>query len=108
MMMTPSARRSTAISRASHWILRNAGFACTAAAWTFMLVLSPRYRFFLPLAEKERSARIARCEPGEDHLGVASHGPPPRPSPFQGEGELPRRHADCAIKADGLAVDHRI
>src|SRR5580765_6738991 len=37
--MTPSGRRSTAISRSSHSILRKAGFVKTAAAFPLMLSL---------------------------------------------------------------------
>src|SRR6266581_5603517 len=42
-MMTPSPRRSTAISRSSHSILRKAGFVITAAAFPLILRL-PKYR----------------------------------------------------------------
>src|SRR5580692_2393798 len=40
--MTPSGRRSTAISRSSHSILRKAGLVNTAAAFPFILRL-PKY-----------------------------------------------------------------
>ena len=42
-MMTPSGRRSTAISRSSHSILRKAGFVKTAAA--FPLMSSPNFHY---------------------------------------------------------------
>src|ERR1700675_247870 len=41
--MTPSGRRSTAMSRASHSILRKAGFVSTAAAFPLILRL-PEFR----------------------------------------------------------------
>src|ERR1700760_1486455 len=41
--ITPSPRRSTAISRGSHSILRKAGFSSTAAAFPLILRL-PKYR----------------------------------------------------------------
>src|SRR5260370_21063085 len=39
--MTPSGRRSTAMSRASHSILRNAGFVSIAAAVALVAILVP-------------------------------------------------------------------
>src|SRR5215475_4066636 len=81
--MTPLSRRSTAISRGSHSILRKAGLA-SAAAVPSMLRL-PKYR---PLC-------------GSLFLS----------SPLRGDDSevgLPRRHADRAVEPDGLAIEHRI
>jgi hypothetical protein len=41
--MTPSARRSTAMSRSSQWILRKAGFVRTAAAALPLILRLPEF-----------------------------------------------------------------
>src|SRR3954469_2523216 len=107
MMMTPSGRRSTAMSRSSHWILRNEGFVgARAAAWTF-IVLSQGA--FLYLSLKGRG-RIASSDTSRVRVIVASphtdsH---PDPPPFRGREKSARRHPYRAVEANGLAVDHRI
>src|SRR5436189_2340208 len=63
-MMTPSGRRSTAMSRASHSILRKAGFVSTAAALPLILRL-PEYG---PL-------RILFSAPDIDRLSFFEEGP---------------------------------
>src|SRR5207237_10583292 len=63
-MMTPSRRRSTAMSRASHSILRKAGLVNTAAALPLILRL-PEYD---PL-------RILSSSPDIDRLSLFEKGP---------------------------------
>src|SRR2546421_8946733 len=63
-MMTPSGRRSTAMSRASHSILRKAGLVNTAAALPLILRL-PEYD---PL-------RILSSSPDIDRLSLFEKGP---------------------------------
>src|SRR3954454_17031509 len=68
-MMTPSGRRSTAISRSSHSILRKAGFVRTAAAFPLILRL-PEFAvscgpFFLSLDIN----RLSLLQKGSDAFG---------------------------------------
>src|ERR1700710_1316068 len=67
----------------------------------------------LPLWEK-----VARTQSVPDE-GVPQNSTPPPPVSHlprratlshkgRGEGKLPRRHADGAVEADGLAVEHRV
>src|SRR5882762_4164425 len=60
-MMTPSGRRSTAISRSSHSILRKAGLVSTAAAFPLMLRLqNPFCLVFRCFADPSLSPDIHR------------------------------------------------
>src|SRR5260221_807021 len=61
--MTPSSRRSTAMSRCSHSILRKAGFSSTAAAFTLILRL-PKYRSVLGLLSLFDIDRLSLFEKG--------------------------------------------
>src|SRR5664279_6617960 len=63
--MTPSGRRSTAISRASHSILRKAGFVKTAAAFPLILRL-PKYRSFADLFLPPDIDRLSLLQKGPD------------------------------------------
>src|SRR5579859_802334 len=63
-MIVPSPRRSTAMSRFNHWILRKAGFSSTVAAFPSILRL-PKYR---PLADSLLSSDI-------DRLSLFKEGP---------------------------------
>src|SRR6266436_5713775 len=61
--MTPSSRRSTAMSRCSHSILRKAGFSSTAATFPFILRL-PKYRPVLGLLSLFDIDRLSLFEKG--------------------------------------------
>src|SRR5216683_6424399 len=63
--MTPSSRRSTAMSRGSHSILRKAGFSSTAAAFPLILRL-PKYRSVLGLLSSLDIDRLSLFEKGPD------------------------------------------
>src|SRR6266567_4597974 len=118
--MTPSARRSTAISRSSHSILRKAGLVSTTAAFPLILRLQNPFRFvFRSFADPCRYRPIYTGVERIDHAGIerggVAHRPvgsfgSPSPRGLQGERgrKLPRRHADRAVEPDGLAVQHRV
>src|SRR5882672_1517755 len=63
--MTPSSRRSTAMSRGSHSILRKAGFSSTAAAFPLILRL-PKYRSVFGLLSSLDIDRLSLFEKGPD------------------------------------------
>src|SRR6266850_8133961 len=64
-MMTPSGRRSTAMSRASHSILRKAGFVSTAAALPLILRL-PEFSPLRILSSSLDIDRLSLFEKGPD------------------------------------------
>src|SRR3954451_8298935 len=64
-MMTPSGRRSTAMSRASHSILRKAGFVSTAAGLPLILRL-PEFRPVPVLSSSLDIDRLSLFEKGPD------------------------------------------
>src|SRR6185436_1640444 len=66
-MMTPSGRRSTAMSRASHSILRKAGFVSTAAALPLILRL-PEFSPLRILSSSLDIDRLSLFEKGPDAL----------------------------------------
>src|SRR6201991_1282039 len=61
----PSARRSTAMSRFSHSILRKAGFASTVAAFPSILRL-PKYRLSASFLLSSDIDRLSLFEEGPD------------------------------------------
>src|ERR1700759_4912376 len=63
--IVPSARRSIAMSRASHSILRKAGFSSTAAAFPLILRL-PKYRLFASSSLPSDIDRLSLFEEGPD------------------------------------------
>src|ERR1700749_3186065 len=63
--MLPSARRSTAMSRFSHSILRKAGFASTVAAFPSILRL-PKYRLSASFLLSSDIDRLSLFEEGPD------------------------------------------
>src|ERR1700692_349940 len=64
--MPPSARRSTAISRFSHSILRKAGFARTAAAFPLILRLPKYWSVFGSLSLALDIDRLSLLKKGPD------------------------------------------
>src|SRR5664279_4234923 len=65
--MTPSGRRSTAISRSSHSILRKAGFVKTGAAFPLILRL-PKYRSLADPFLSPDIHRLSLLQKGPDAL----------------------------------------
>src|ERR1700730_10286259 len=118
--MTPSGRRSIAISRSSQLILRNAGFVSATAAFPLM--------FRLPTLGLWRTFFLIFPTSSSSPWNAGTHTPCSLVVtrwllPFQSKNRrwlwvsprsrgrqqsLPRRHADRAVEADGLAVQHRV
>src|SRR5215218_1463728 len=123
-MMTPSARRSTAISRSSQSILRKAGLVITSAAFPLILRL-PEYfvlcgscSFDHPIVVPANAGTHTPCRLvvargkvllQQETLGVVGPGARAQLRTRPGRrGKLPWRHADGAVEADGFAVQHRV
>src|SRR3982074_346588 len=114
-MMTPSGRRSTAISRSSHSILRKGGLVSTTAAFPLILRLQNPFRlvfwsFADPCRYRLICTGVERIVPGSSTAALRADPLAHSGHPLQGERgrKLPRRHADRAVEPDGLAVQHRV
>src|ERR1700716_2796955 len=114
-MMTPSGRRSTAISRSSHSILRKGGLVSTTAAFPLILRLQNPFRlvfwsFADPCRYRLIYTGVERIVPGSSTAALRADPLAHSGHPLQGERgrKLPRLHAERAVEPDGLAVQHRV
>src|SRR3954452_11573327 len=101
MMMTLSGRRSTAMSRGSHSILRKGGCRITVAALTFMSLSPSSRRTPGPIRRVLEMRHCGKALLQQETPGVMGPG-------VRRDDGLPWRHPNCAVEADGFAVDHRI
>src|SRR6266536_143625 len=68
-IITPSGRRSTAISRSSHSILRKAGFISTAAAFPLIIASPGIFLSFADLLSAPDIDRLSLLKKGPDAFG---------------------------------------